>query len=121
VAPDGDPEWAGRGRASPTVGTARDRCYNRISPGMGMAQNGAELGELSLRHLGGQDCLRTVKGPAPLMEFDRHASLHQALRIGDRFIAVGIELCGRDVGGWEADRSLVRAGAAYGEASADPR
>ena len=100
------------------MGTGRCRCYNRISPGKGMAQNGAELGELSLRHLGGQDCLRTVKGPAPLMEFDRHASLHQALRIGNCFIAVRIELCGRDVGGWEARqvarsrRSRVRRGGA---------
>src|SRR4051794_36952666 len=78
-----------------------------ISLGEGMVQDGPQFGDLPLRYLGGQDRLRSVKRPAPLVEFDRHASLHQPLRVDHRFIAVRIELRGRDVGGRQT-RQIAR-------------
>jgi hypothetical protein len=76
---------------------AATRRYSSL--GEGMAQHGTEVGDLPLRDPGGQYRLRSVKRPAPLMEFDRYASLHQPLRVEDGFVAVRIELRGRDVGG----------------------
>src|SRR5689334_6574721 len=69
------------------------------SPGQGMVQDGAQFLYLPLRYVGGQHRLRSVKCPAPLMEFDGYARLHQALGVDDRFIAVRIELRRRNVGG----------------------
>src|SRR5690349_10199561 len=79
--------------ASDRSGGARTRHV-----GQGTPQDGAEFGELPLRHVGRQDCQRPVERAGPLVELDRHASLEQSQRVLDAFVAVRTKLRRRDIG-----------------------